>query len=100
MAIVVEESGRKNGNILGIAGWLVFLVIAAAAIYYIFFAQPQLVPIPASGTIGTIAPITQVSLQPQSVIGAPAFQALTSTIPQPTPQGPAAVGRPNPFVSP
>lgn len=100
MAIIVEEGGRKNGNIVGIIGWLVFLAAAAAAVYYIFFAQPALVPIPASGTIGTIAPIANVSLQPQSVIGAPAFQALTSTIPLPTPQGPAAVGRTDPFIAP
>ncbi|HUC02151.1 MAG TPA: hypothetical protein VMA75_04615 [Candidatus Paceibacterota bacterium] len=99
MAIIVEESGKK-GNLWGIFGWLVFFVVAAAAVYYIFFAQPQLVTIPSNGTIGTIAPITQLSLQPQTVVQGAAFEALKSTIPPPTPQGPAAVGRPNPFVSP
>lgn len=100
MAIIVEENGKKKSNLLGIVGWLVFLGVAAAAVYYIFFAQPELVAIPASGTIGTIAPITQVSLQPAVVIQGPAFEALTSTIPLPSPQGPAAVGRSDPFIAP
>lgn len=100
MAIIVEENGGKRSNLLGIIGWLVFLAVAAVAVYYIFFAQPELVTIPATGAIGTIAPITQISLQPSSVIQGPAFEALTSTVPLPSPQGPAGVGRPDPFVSP
>lgn len=99
MAIIVEEN-KKKSNVLGIVGWLVFLAIIAAAIYYVFFAQPELVPIPAAGNLGTIAPITQLSLQPETVVQGPAFQALTSTIALPTPQGPAAVGRTDPFVAP
>jgi len=39
MAIIVDE-GEKKTNLLGIIGWVVFLAIAAAAVYYIFFAQP------------------------------------------------------------
>jgi len=99
MAIVVEE-GEKKTNILGIIGWLVFLGIAGAAVYYVFFAQPELVPILASSSLSTIAPIAQVSLHPDAVLQSPAFQALTSTVPLPTPQGPAPVKRANPFVSP
>jgi hypothetical protein len=99
MAIIVEE-GEKNNNLLGIVGWLVFLGIAGAAIYYVFFAQPNLVTIPATGNLGTIAPITQVSLHPETVVQAPAFAALKSTITLPTPQGPVAVGRTNPFIAP
>ncbi|HUC31373.1 MAG TPA: hypothetical protein VMR99_01630 [Candidatus Paceibacterota bacterium] len=99
MAIIVEENEKKS-NVLGIVGWLVFLIIAAAAVYYLFFAQPELVTIPATGTIGTVAPITQLTLQPATVVQSPAFQALVSSIPLPTPQGPAAVGRSNPFIAP
>jgi hypothetical protein len=99
MAIIVDE-GEKKTNLLGIVGWVVFLAIAAAAIYYIFFAQPQLVVIPASGTLGTIAPIAETAIQPDVVIQSPAFAALTSTVPLPTPQGPASVGRTNPFIAP
>lgn len=99
MAIVVEE-GEKRTNLLGIIGWLVFLGIVAAAIYYVFFAQPELVVITSSGNLSTIAPIANTSIHPDSVIKSSAFQSLTSTVPLPTPQGPAAVGRTNPFVAP
>ncbi len=99
MAIIVDE-GEKKTNIFGIIGWLVFLCIAGAAVYYVFFAQPQLVVIPSTGSLSAIAPIAQVSLQPDAVIQNPAFQALTNTIPLPTPQGPVPVGRTNPFIAP
>jgi hypothetical protein len=99
MAIIVDE-GEKKTNIFGIIGWLVFLCIAGVAVYYVFFVQPQLVVIPSAGNLSAIAPITQVSLQPNAVIQNPAFQALTDTIPLPSPQGPAPVGRTNPFISP
>ena len=63
MAIIIEEN-EKKGNIFGIVGWIVFLAIAVGAIYYIFFAQPQLVVIPAAGGLSEVAPIAQLSLQP------------------------------------
>ncbi len=99
MAIIVDEE-QKKGNVFGIIGWLVFLATAAAAVYYVFFAQPELVTIPASGNLGTIAPIAQMALHPETVIQSPAFQALKSTIALPSPSGPAGVDRPDPFVAP
>ena len=99
MAIFIEENEKKT-NIFGIVGWVVFLCIVAAAIYYIFFTQPQLVTIPSSGSLNTIAPIVQSPLQPETVTQSKAFEALTSTIPLPTPQGPASVQRSNPFIAP
>jgi uncharacterized membrane protein YjjP (DUF1212 family) len=99
MAIIVEEEQKKS-NLFGIIGWLVFLAIAGAAVYYVFFAQPELVTISASGTIGTIAPIAQTSLHPETVVQSSAFQALKSTITLPSPQGPAGVGRTDPFIAP
>ena len=98
MAIVIEE-GQKKSNLLAIVGWLVFLAVAGGAVYYIFFAQPQLVSIPASGNMSVIEPLTEGSVDPQSVIEGKAFQSLKSTVTLPTPQGPAAVGgRSNPFI--
>lgn len=99
MAIIVEEEQKKS-NILSVVGWLVFLAIASAAVYYVFFAQPELVTIPASGTIGTIAPIVQTALHPETVVQGSAFQALKSTITLPSPSGPVNVGRTDPFVAP
>lgn len=99
MAIIVEE-GKKKTNILGFAAWLVFLVIVAAAVYYIFFAQPQIVALPTTGTLNTIAPIADLSLDPQAVVGGAAFQTLHATITEPSPSGPVGVGRPDPFIAP
>jgi hypothetical protein len=99
MAIIVEEEQKKS-NLFGVIGWLVFLAIAGAAVYYVFFAQPELITIPASGTIGTIAPIMQTALHPETVVQSSAFRALKSTITLPSPQGPATVGRPDPFIVP
>jgi hypothetical protein len=99
MAIVIEE-GKKSNNLFAIVGWLVFLAVAAGAAYYIFFAKPELVTIPASGTVSVIAPLTAGgTVDPQSVIQGKEFQSLKSTVTLPTPQGPAAVGgRTNPFT--
>ena len=99
MAIIVEE-GRKKTNLLGIAGWIVFLGILGASIYYIFFTNPELVVLPASGTLSTIAPIANIKLDPQSIVGGSQFQSLQSTIALPTPQGPTLVGRADPFIHP
>jgi len=101
MAIVVEEgNGGRSSNLIAIVGWIAFLAIAAGAVYYIFFAQPELVVIPASGSLSAIAPLTQISVNPTSITQGQAFLSLHNTITAPTPQGPAPVGRPNPFVSP
>jgi hypothetical protein len=99
MAIIVEE-GEKKSNLLGIIGWLIFLGVAAAAIYYIFFTQPQLVAIQGNGNLDAIAPITQEAASPTTVMQSAAFMALKSTIALPSPQGPAGVGRANPLVAP
>lgn len=99
MAIVVEEGERKS-NWLGIIGWVVFLGIIGAAAYYVFFVQPQLVTIPASGNLGTVAPIANIALHPEAVLQNPEFQTLNSNIVLPSPSGPAGVGRSNPFIAP
>jgi hypothetical protein len=99
MAIIVEE-GEKKTNIFAIIGWVIFLGIVLATVYYVFFAQPQLVVIPSTGSLNAIAPITQVALHPDAVIQNPEFQALHSTVTLPTAQGPAPVGRTNPFIAP
>lgn len=99
MAIIVEE-GEKKMNIFPILGWIVFLGIVIAAAYYVFFAQPELVIIPSTGNLSTIAPITQLALHPDTVTQSPAFTSLHSTVTLPTPQGPVSVGRVDPFVAP
>jgi hypothetical protein len=99
MAIIVEEEKKKT-NILGIAGWVVFIGLVLAVIYYIFFASPTLVVIPASGAISTIAPIANANLNPQGIVSSTQFESLQSNITLPTPESPASVGRANPFITP
>lgn len=99
MAIIVEEEKKKT-NIIGIVGWIVFIGLTLAVIYYIFFASPTLVVIPPNGVLSTIAPIANANLNPQSVVGSTEFQSLRSTVTVPTPESPSGVGRSNPFIAP
>ena len=99
MAIIIGQNEKKS-NLFSIIGWIIFLAIAGAAVYYVFFAQPELVAIPAAGRLGTIATITQISLHPDTVVQSAAFEALISTIPLPATSSPALVGRPDPFIAP
>ena len=100
MAIIVEEE-KSRANIINILGWIAVIIIIAVAVYYLFFTAPELVIISPSSDIQKITDITQVSLHPEDVLNSPAFQALKApTFAIPTAQGPAAVGRQNPFISP
>ena len=101
MAILIEEK-RNKINFPRLIGWLVVIGILGAAIYYLFFvAPPSLVIIVPSEELRNIAPISQTTLHPEDVLNSPGFQALKPpTFSLPSPQGPAAVGRTNPFVAP
>ena len=101
MAFVIEEKKNKV-NLLRLTGWIVVIGILLAAIYYIFFvAPPLLVVVPPANGLQNITPISQATLQPLDVLNSPSFQALKPpSFALPTPQGPAAVGRVNPFVTP
>lgn len=100
MAIVVEEE-RSRVNIVSLAGWVVVIGVVAVAAYFLFFAAPQLVAITPPADYQDISPAVGFTLQPQDVLNSAAFQALTPpSFPLPTPQGPASVGRTNPFIAP
>ena len=101
MAIIVEEERGNRIDIVRIAGWGVILIVLGAAIYYIFFAAPQLVTISPPPGYSSIAPISGLSIQPENVLNGAAYQALKQpNFPLPTPSGPAPVGRLNPFIAP
>jgi capsule polysaccharide export protein KpsE/RkpR len=99
MAIVIEEEKGKS-NIIGILAWFCMLVIIAGAIYYIFFAAPELVVIAPPASLSQTTPISQITLHPEDVTQSQSFGLLKSYIPSSTAQGSASVGRSNPFVSP
>jgi hypothetical protein len=98
MAIVIEEEKSKS-HLASLLGWLIILGIIVAAVYYVFFAAPELVIITPSGNLSAIAPIVQNNLQPSDVLQSPAFKLLKP------PPGSVQVststgGRPNPFIAP
>jgi len=99
MAIVIEEE-KSRTNIIGVAGWLIFLVIIAAAIYYIFFAQAESVIVVPPASLASITPISQITLNPQAVTSNKLFQSLQQYASSSATQGPAAVGRANPLIPP
>ncbi len=99
MAIVIEEE-KKTSHVWNLLGWFVFLGVIALAVYYVFFAVPPATIVPMPSNLSAIAPLAASSLSPQSLEQNPSLQALHTTIAQPSAQGPAPVGRPNPFVSP
>ncbi len=96
MAIIVEEEKTKV-NILKIVMWVALLAIIGVAVYYIFFAEPQLVEFAVPPAFLNINPLATVSLNPDEVINGQAFQALKPYV---TPPTPGNSGRPNPFAPP
>ena len=100
MAIVIEEE-KSRVSIAGIGGLVIFVAVVAAAVYYIFFAAPELVPVPLPQGYEDIAPAAGFNLNPENVLAKPPFTDLQMpAFPLPTPGGPAPVGRANPFVAP
>jgi hypothetical protein len=101
MAIIIDEE-KKPTHVFAILAWLGFLIVISVAVYYIFFAAPQVAVLPTTGSLSAIAPLASSTIQPQDVINSPAFQAILkgTTIPAPSSTGPVSVGRSNPFVSP
>ena len=100
MAIIVEEEKSSIG-LVRVAGWAVFVIVVCVATYYIFFAAPETVIIPPPADFQAISSVAQFTLQPTDVLQNPTFQTLKApSFPLPTPTGPAALGRPNPFVLP
>jgi len=98
MAIIIEEE-KDRSNLTRLIGWLAIFVIIIAAIYYVFFAAPQLVIIAPSDSISTIEPIANQTINASDILDSPAFKALApSTIP------PVATtttgGRLDPFITP
>lgn len=101
MAIVVEEEKKNGVDLVRLIGWLAIIGTLGAAIYYIFFAAPQLVTIQPATGFQTITPLSKVTLHPEDVLNSQAFQTLKSpSFTLPSAQGPSSMGRSNPFIAP
>jgi hypothetical protein len=94
MAIVVEE--QRNAGATGLVSlflWLALLVACGVGLYYVFFKQPDLVPIAANANFKTTEQIAKISLHPEVVVGKiQAFQSYVTIVP------PTAAPRTNPFL--
>ncbi len=97
MAIVVEEerSAGVSSGIVSILVWLLILGIIAAAVYYVFFAEPEFITITAPEGFTATEMASRADIDPQAVIGDPRFTNLHDYITQP-PAG--SFGRANPFL--
>lgn len=99
MAIVIEEEKNRT-NIMGAAGWLMFFVIVAIALYYVFLAPAEPVIVTPPANLASITPISQVAFNPQNVISNQLFQSLHQYFSSSSVQNVAAVGRANPLMPP
>jgi hypothetical protein len=99
MAIIIEEE-KKTSNLTNLLGIVAILATVAVGAYYLFFVSvpPSIITPPAG--FNDITPITQITFNPQSVVGSAAFTSLKQSIPEPTSTSPAAVGRTDPFLAP
>ena len=95
MAIVVEERKNPAGGIVNFLIWLFILGSVASAVYYIFFASPELVEVVAPHGFQATEQVAKIELNPQEVLDDPRFQALQQRV---TPPSLGAFGRPNPFL--
>jgi len=99
MAILVEEE-KKSSGVLALLGWLVVIGIIFASVYYVFFVVPPSAVILPTGNLKNISSVSQLNVNPQDVLGSGEFQSLKQYVAPPVATGPAAVGRPNPFLAP
>lgn len=96
MAIIVEED-RPKINITQILMWFTVLAIVGFAVYYIFFAEPQIIDVPVPAAFKNLDPLAQVNLVPEDLINSEQFKSLKEYITLPEPGN---AGRVNPFIPP
>jgi hypothetical protein len=99
MAILIEEE-KKSSSISALLGWVIVAGMILASVYYVFFAPAPTVVVPPPPNYAAIAPMAQINLNPSGLLSSQGFQALKTYVAEPSSTGPAAVGRPNPFIAP
>lgn len=96
MAILIDEEKKSGIGILSVLTWVLIIGAIGGAVYYVFFAQPQIVSqITAPANFQNTQQLLNLGVSPKDVIESPAFQSLKQYI---TPLQPAAGGRANPFL--
>lgn len=96
MAIVIEEERKQSaGAVVGAVMWIVMLALIGAAVYYVFFKQPDLIEIAAPPGFRDTARLSELELNPQEVLESAAWKNLRPYI---TPVLRTDTGRQNPFL--
>ena len=98
MAIVIEERhGSESSSIVSLLLWLVVLGVIGSAIYYVFFAESELVNyVPPSGFAETVE-ASHLQIDPAAVTQDVRFTSLQQWI---TVSVDGSFGKVNPFLAP
>lgn len=95
MAIIVEEEQKSHQGLTGIIVWGLVFVIAAVAVYYVFFKRPDLVEVVTPSNFTDTEVLSRINLAPDEVINSESFRALRPYAP---PLTATPGGRANPFL--
>ena len=94
MAITVERESTRKGMVRVISG--VVLVIALfVATFILFFTEPPQIEVLAPPEVQTITQISEINLDPDTIIDSPEYEALEGYV---LPPEPGDFGRSNPFT--
>lgn len=94
MAIIVEEGKNKTG-VVSFLIWILILGLITAAVYYVFFKNPDIVGVLTPAGFQNTAALSKINLKPEEIINSAQFQSLKQYVSLPTIQN---AGRANPFL--
>ena len=80
MAIVINEEKKGNGGWFGIGLTVLVVLIVGIAVYYVFFAQPEVINTVTPLKLQSIDAIGALHFDPQSVVNSPLFNGQRQSI--------------------
>ncbi|MFA4999664.1 MAG: hypothetical protein WC519_02990 [Parcubacteria group bacterium] len=99
MAIIIQENGKKGALVPLLIGFVVIAVMGLLA-YYLFFSPAPIVDIVGSDKYESTAAFSKATLDVDSVINSPVWNALQTASPVPALITQIISVRENPFQSP
>ncbi len=91
----MEEKKDAAGGIVSVLVWLVLLVLLASGSYYLFFKNPELVPISPPPGFSETQAVASLTLDPEAVIRSLESRGFKSQVTVPKAE---TQGRANPFL--